>query len=133
VFVQPEPEPARAQWRHVADSLRTRHPKLANRLDGAEADVLAYLAFPAEHWRRIWSNNPLQRLNRAVKRRTEGVGIFPNDAAIPRLVGMVRAEQHDEWQVGRRSFSADSLSKLAPAPVGLPQLAQLVTNSPSSL
>ncbi len=113
VFVQPEPEMARATWRQVAESYRTRYPKLAALLDSAEADVLAYLTFPAEHWRQIWSNNPLERLNREVKRRTDVVGIFPNDAAIVRLVGMILAEQHDEWQVGRRYFSAESLAKLA--------------------
>jgi transposase-like protein len=114
VFAQPEPEMARQQWRQVADGFRSRYPKLAALLDGAEADVLAYLAFPAEHWRQIWSNNPLERLNREVKRRTDVASIFPNDAAILRLVGMVLAEQHDEWQVGRRYFSAESLAKLLP-------------------
>jgi transposase-like protein len=115
VFAQPEPEMARAQWRHVADSLRSRYPKLAALLDDAETDVVAYLAFPAEHWRQIWSNNPVERLNREVKRRTDVVGIFPNEAAIVRLVGMVLVEQHDEWQVGRRYFSAESVAKLMPA------------------
>jgi putative transposase len=114
VFAQPEPEMARQQWHHVVDSFRPRYPKLAGLLDDAEADVLAYLAFPAEHWRQIWSNNPLERLNREVKRRTDVVGIFPNEAAIVRLVGMVLAEQHDEWQVGRRYFSAESVVQLAP-------------------
>jgi transposase-like protein len=119
VFAQPEPAMARQQWRHVADGFRPRYPRLAALLDDAEADVLAYLAFPAEHWRQIWSNNPLERLNREVKRRTDVVGIFPDAAAILRLVGMILAEQHDEWQVGRRYFSAESLAKLAPrAPAG---------------
>ena len=112
VFVQPDPQAAREQWRRVADSFRGRFPKLAQLLDDAEADVLAYLGFPAEHWRQIWSNNPLERLNREVKRRTDVVGIFPTDASIVRLVGAVLAEQHDEWQVSRRYFSAESLAKL---------------------
>ena len=112
VFVQPDAESAREQWRRVADGFRPRFPQLAALLDDGEADVLAYLAFPAEHWRQIWSNNPLERLNREVKRRTDVVGIFPNAAAVVRLVGAVLAEQHDEWQVGRRYFSAESLAKV---------------------
>lgn len=114
VFAQPEPEMARLTWRQVAESFQARYPKLAALMEAAEVDVLAYLTFPAEHWRQIWSNNPLERLNREVKRRTDVVGIFPNEAAIIRLVGMVLAEQHDEWQVGRRYFSAESLVKLTP-------------------
>ena len=112
VFAQPDPDMARDQWRKVADGFRARYSRLAELLDDAEADVLAYLAFPREHWRQIWSNNPLERINKEIKRRTDVVGIFPNDAAVIRLVGAVLAEQHDEWQVGRRYFSAESLAKL---------------------
>ena len=112
VFAQPDATSAQEQWRRVADGFRTRYPRLAELLDGAEEEVLAYLAFPTEHWRQIWSNNPLERLNKEVKRRTDVVGIFPNEAAVTRLVGAVLGEQHDEWQVSRRYFSAESLAKL---------------------
>jgi transposase-like protein len=119
VFAQPDPAAAREQWRRVADGFRGRYPRLADLLDDAEPDVLAYLDFPPEHWRQIWSNNPLERLNREVKRRTDVVGIFPNADAVTRLVGAILAEQHDEWQVARRYLSAESLAKLheeVPAP-----------------
>jgi putative transposase len=112
VFVQPDPSSAREQWRRVADSFRPRYLRLAELLDEAEPDVLAYLAFPPEHWSQAWSNNPLERLNKEVKRRTDVVGIFPTEASLIRLVGAVLAEQHEEWLISRRYFSAESLAKL---------------------
>jgi putative transposase len=104
IFAQPTAEQAREQWRRVADGFRDRWPRLAALLDAAETDVLAYLAFPHEHWRQIWSTTPLERLNKELKRRTNVVGIFPNPAATVRLVGALLAEQHDEWAIGRRYF-----------------------------
>ena len=112
VFVQPDAAGAHEQWHRVVETLRARFPRLAALLEAAEADVLAYLVFPRAHWTKIWSNNPLERLIKEVKRRTDVIGIFPNTAAVVRLVGAVLAEQHEEWQVGRRYLSMESLTRL---------------------
>ena len=100
-FAQDSAEAAKTQWRRVADQLRPKLPRLAGFMDEAEADVLAYMDFPADHWSKIHSTNGLERLNGEIKRRTDVVGIFPNDEAIVRLVGAILLEQNDEWAVQR--------------------------------
>ena len=111
VFAQPDAASTWAQHARIVDQLAERFPAAAELLADAAADLLAFTAFPKEHWRQIWSNNPQERLNREIRRRTDVVGIFPNRAAVIRLVGAVLAEQHDEWAVARRYMSAESLAK----------------------
>ena len=101
-FLQPDQASARQTWRHVADQLRPRWPKLGKLMDDSEDDVLAYLAFPAQHRTKLHSTNPLERLNKEVKRRADVVGIFPSEASIIRLIGAVLLEANDEWQMQHR-------------------------------
>jgi putative transposase len=112
-FTQETFETASHQWRAVADQLRTKFPKLAELMDEAEADVLAFMSFPKAHRVQIHSTNPLERVNAEIKRRTDVVGIFPNEAAITRLVGALLLEQNDEWQLQRRYMALEPLRALA--------------------
>jgi transposase-like protein len=111
-FAQDDAETARAQWRQVADQIRPKVAKLAALMDEAETDVLAFMSFPKDHRPKIHSTNPLERLNGEIKRRTEVVGIFPNEEAITRLVGAILLEQNDEWTVQRARFM--TLETIAP-------------------
>ena len=111
-FAQDDAEAARKQWRQVADQARPRISKLAGLMDDAEADVLAYMGFPAQHRTKIHSTNPLERLNGEIKRRSEVVGIFPNEAAVIRLIGALLLEQNDEWAVQRARYM--TLETIAP-------------------
>lgn len=124
-FAQDDAEAARAQWRKVADQLRPKLAKLASFLDEAEADVLAYMSFPRDHRAKIHSTNPLERVNGEVRRRTDVVGIFPNEDAITRLVGAILLEQNDEWAVQRaRYMTLETIAPLSDDPlVSLPALA----------
>jgi len=112
IFTLTTPEDVKARWDEVADTIADRFPKAAELMNSTKTDVLAFTAFPREHWRQIWSNNPLERLNKEIRRRTNVVGIFPNDPAVIRLVGAVLSDQHDEWAIARRYFSEASMAKL---------------------
>jgi transposase-like protein len=124
-FAQDDAEAARAQWRRVADQLRPKLPKLATFLDEAETDVLAYMSLSAPHRAKLHSTNPLERVNGEIKRRTEVVGIFPNEDAITRLVGAILLEQNDEWAVQRgRYMTLETIAPLGDDPtVSLPAIA----------
>jgi putative transposase len=124
VFAQPDREHVNAQFDEVTRMLERSHPKVAQMLHEARDDLLAFCGFPSKHWRQIWSTNPMERVNKEIKRRTDVVGVFPNPAALLRLAGAVLVEQHDEWEAGdRRYFSEssmrtlDALTNLAPEPV----------------
>jgi len=120
IFAQPSAEEVAAQLGRVVEQLEGRFPDVAAMLADAAPDITAFAALPPVHWRQIWSNNPQERLNREIRRRSDVVGIFPDRRAIVRLVGMVLAEQHDEWAVARRYMSAESLAQAIRRP---PELA----------
>ncbi len=113
VFLQPDHAAAVQSWRQVSDQLRTRWPKLGTCMDEAEVDVLAYMAFPAQHRAKLHSTNPLERLNKEVKRRADVVGIFPNEESITRLIGAVLLEANDEWQLQHRYMQIEGMAELA--------------------
>lgn len=117
-FVHDDAEAARTQWRQVADQLRPKVPKLAALMDEAEADVLAFMSFPKDHWPKIHSINPLERLNGEIRRRTDVVGTFPNEDAITRLVGALLLVQNNEWEVQRgRYMSLETIAPLSDDPI----------------
>ena len=114
IFAQPDAEHVNTQFDEVTRMLAKSHPKVAQMLHDARADILAFTGFPAKHWRQIWSTNPMERVNKEIKRRTDVVGVFPNPAALLRLAGAVLIEQHDEWEAGdRRYLSEASMGALA--------------------
>ena len=124
IYDQPDAEAVHAQFNRVVDALAEKLPAVAEHLETARADILAFTAFPKEVWRQIWSNNPNERLNREIRRRTDVVGIFPARDALIRLVGAVLAEQHDEWAEGRRYLGLDVLarSRMNLLPTNEPQI-----------
>jgi transposase-like protein len=124
IFAQETKAEAEAQWDTVADALREKNEKLGALMDASRDDVLAYMSFPREHWAQIASTNPLERVNREVKRRSDVIGIFPNDEAIVRLVGALMLETNDEWAVARRYMSLETLASVTDTPtVRLPAVA----------
>ena len=112
IFAHTEPDAVAKQWDQVADTLAESFPKVASMMREAKEDVLAFRGFPRAHWQKVWSNNPIERLNKEIKRRADVVEIFPNPAAFLRLATAVVIEAHDEWQVTRRYVSDVSMDEL---------------------
>ena len=128
IFAQPDQEHVGTQLDEITLMLRRQFPVVADMLDDAREDLLAFSAFPSAHWRKIWSTNPLERLHKEIKRRTNVVGIFPNDASVVRLVTAVVAETHDEWQIcDRRYLSETSMNALYDQPDDDPVLLEEIT------
>ncbi len=121
IFAQPDAATVHEQHARIVAQLETRFPEAAALLDEAGPDLLAFTSFPKEHWRQLWSNNSLERLNKEIRRRTDVVGIFPDRPSIIRLVGAVLAEQNDEWAIARRYMSADSITKALADPADEPE------------
>lgn len=112
IFAHTEPADVAEQWDQVADTFADSFPKVNTMMREAKTDVLAFTAFPRGHWQKIWSNNPIERLNKEIKRRADVVEIFPNPAAFLRLATSMVIDQHDEWQVSRRYLSETSMTEL---------------------
>jgi putative transposase len=115
IFAQPDAATVAATWDSVRDQLAAAFPKIGPLMDEAKTEVLAFTAFPRSHWPKVWSTNPLERVNKEIKRRARVVGIFPNEPAVIRLIGAILADMHDEWQVSdRRYLSEGSMAQLKP-------------------
>ena len=116
-FIQADRASASQTFRHVADQLRSKGPRLGACIDRSEVDVLAHMGFPAQHRSKIHSTNPLERLSKEVKRRADAVGIFPNEGSIVRLIGAVLLEANDEWQLQHRHLQTEAMAEPTPSPI----------------